>query len=135
MPSGMVLYALMIVIALAALELLKLLVRKGFSKISTAVTEENFRQIQVKMRDTYKEQVLIRGEFEELKLEVSKVISEEEFNKFKSKCEDCQKVLPEKYVLYSRYKEDLDRVEKNNKEGLEKIWRKVDELLKLYYED
>jgi hypothetical protein len=135
MPSDIIINAILIIVALAVLELIKLIVRGGFSKISTAVTEANFRAVQVKMRDTYNEQILIRGEFEKLKQDISKCVSCEDFDEFKKECEGCQKTLPEKYVLYNRHKEDMAEIKKDNKEGLERIWNKIEELVKLYYED
>jgi len=62
-------------------------------------------------------------------------VSKVEFNELKKDYEKLKLELPEKYVLYSRYKGEADKAEKNHKEGLEGIWKKIDELLKLYYED
>lgn len=98
MPSEIVTNAILIIVVLAVLELIKLIIRGGFKKVTGAVTTE-------------------------------------EFDEFKKECESCQKMLPEKYVLYSRYKEDIAEIKKEQKEGLEGIWKKIDELVKLYYED
>lgn len=46
-----------------------------------------------------------------------------EIDVFKKDCNDCQKKLPKEYVLKSEYREDLS-----------KIWNKIDQLVKLYYE-
>jgi hypothetical protein len=84
--------------------------------------------------------VIVFAVWEFIKTKVKKFastdyVTKQDFDEYKKECDKCQKSLPEKYVLYSRYKEDVNKAEQNHKEGLEGIWKKIDELLKLYYED
>lgn len=69
------------------------------------------------------------------KAATTEYVPKQDFDELKKDYEKLKLELPEKYTLYSRCKEGMDKIEKNNKEGLEGIWKKIDELLKLYYED